>query len=129
MKLIKEISKNSDAKINYRSLHYITAICMVYYIAEAIQIAIDNNNLSGEGIKKAMYQKKNWVPKNLKGICLPSNWSDEDHRGIMDVPIYKVKVNSSTEKLAVEELMNKKIIELDKIDQITLPRRMEWRGY
>ena len=47
----------------------------------------------------------------------------------MDVPIYKVKVNGSTENLNVNELMSKKIIELIKIDQITLPRRPEWRGY
>ena len=39
----------------------------------------------------------------------------------MDVPIYKVKVNGSTENLNVNELMSKKIIELIKIDQITLP--------
>ena len=129
MELIKEISMSADENINYRSLHYITAICMVYYIAEAIQMAIEDNNLSGEGIKLAMYKKKNWVPKGLKGICLPSTWTNEDHRGIMDVPIYRVNVTSSTEKLSVEELMNNNIIKLNKIDQITLPRRMEWRGY
>jgi len=47
----------------------------------------------------------------------------------MDVPIYKVKVNGTTEKLSVDELMSNKIIELVKVDQITLPRRPEWRGY
>merc|ERR1712023_372592 len=129
MELINEISMSADEDINYRSLHYITAICMVYYIAEAIQMAIEDNNLSGEGIKLAMYKKKNWVPKGLKGVCLPSTWTNEDHRGIMDVPIYRVNVTSSTEKLSVEELMNNNIIKLNKIDQITLPRRMEWRGY
>ena len=76
-----------------------------------------------------MYKKKNWVPKGLEGICLPSTWTDEDHRGLMTVPIYKVKVNSSTSNFSVEELMINKIIQLNKIDKITLPRRMEWRGY
>jgi hypothetical protein len=47
----------------------------------------------------------------------------------MEVPIYKVKVNGNTEKINVEELMNKKVIELVKVDQVTLPRRPEWRGY
>ena len=129
IKLIKEISKSADKNVNYRSLHYITAVCMVYYIAEAIQMAIEDNNFSGEGIKAAMYKKKNWVPKGLEGICLPSTWTDQDHRGLMTVPIYKVNVNSSTNNFSVEELMINKIIQLKKIDKITLPRRMEWRGY
>ena len=47
----------------------------------------------------------------------------------MTVPIYKVNVNSSTSNFSVEELMINKIIQLKKIDKITLPRRMEWRGY
>ena len=47
----------------------------------------------------------------------------------MEVPIYRVKVNGSTEKKKVDELMREKIIELVKEDQIELPRRPEWRGY
>ena len=45
MELIKEISMSADENINYGSLHYITAICMVYYIAEAIQMMVEDNNL------------------------------------------------------------------------------------
>ena len=47
----------------------------------------------------------------------------------MQVPIYKVKVNGLTSKKSVDELMNTKVIELLKEDEITLPRRPEWRGY
>ena len=101
----------------------------MFYIAEAMEIAMNNNDFSGEGIKKAMYKKENWVPNGLQGVCLPSTWKEDDHRGLMEVPIYKVKVNGITEKIDVDQLMSRKIIELVKVDQITLPRRPEWRGY
>ena len=92
-------------------------------------MAIEDNNFNGKGIKNSMYKKKDWVPSGLEGVCLPSTWKKDDHRGLMEVPIYQVKVNSSTEKVSVEELMNNKTIELVKVDQISLERRMEWRGY
>ena len=129
MEVVKKISMLSDKKKLYRSVHYIAAICTVYYIAEALQMAIEDNNFNGKGIKNSMYKKKDWVPSGLEGVCLPSTWKKDDHRGLMEVPIYQVKVNSSTEKVSVEELMNNKTIELVKVDQISLERRMEWRGY
>ena len=129
MDLIREVSEVSGKKDRYRSVHYISAVCTMFYIAEAMELAMSNDDFSGEGIKKAMYEKENWIPKGLDGVCLPSTWKEDDHRGIMDVTIYKVKVNGNTEKINVEELMNKKIIELVKVDQVTLPRRPEWRGY
>ena len=39
-----------------------------------------------------MYKKKKLGSQRIKGICLPSTWTNEDHRGIMDVPIYRVNV-------------------------------------
>ena len=50
-----------------------------------------------------MYEKENWVPEGLEGVCLPATWKSDDHRGLMEVPIYRVVVNSSTEKLKVED--------------------------
>ena len=129
MELLKEVAKYSGKKDSYKSVHYISAVCTMFYMAEAMELAIESENFSGEGIKKAMYQKENWVPRGLEGVCLPSTWKEDDHRGLMDVPIFKVKVNGSTEKKNVNELMKNKVIELIKIDQITLPRRPEWRGY
>ncbi len=129
MELLKEVAKYSGKKDSYKSVHYISAVCTMFYMAEAMELAMESENFSGEGIKKAMYQKENWVPKGLEGVCLPSTWKEDDHRGLMDVPIFKVKVNGSTEKKNVNELMKNKVIELIKIDQITLPRRPEWRGY
>ena len=129
MDLLKEVAKYSGKKDSYKSVHYISAVCTMFYMAEAMELAMESENFSGEGIKKAMYQKENWVPKGLEGVCLPSTWKEDDHRGLMDVPIFKVKVNGSTEKKNVNELMKNKVIELIKVDQITLPRRPEWRGY
>ena len=85
--------------------------------------------LSGESIRNAMYKNENWAPEELKGVCLPSTWKNDDHRGLMEVPIYMVKVNGPTDKKSVDQLMKEKIIQLVKEDQISLPRRPEWRGY
>tara|TARA_B100000963_G_scaffold111984_1_gene97494 strand:- start:5509 stop:6795 length:1287 start_codon:yes stop_codon:yes gene_type:complete len=129
MKLVKDIASNSNSKDGYISVHYVSAVCQAFYATESMKIAQNNGDFSGEGIKNAMYEKENWVPEGLEGVCLPATWKSDDHRGLMEVPIYRVVVNSSTEKLKVEELMKKKIIQLKKIDQIKLPRRPEWRGY
>jgi len=129
MKLVKEISSISNEKKSYRTVHYISGICSAFYMKEAMDLAMKSGNFSGEAIRDAMYVKENWVPKGLEGICLPSSWKKDDHRGLMEIPIYRVKVNGSTEKKKVDELMKKGVIELIKEDQIKLPRRPEWRGY
>jgi branched-chain amino acid transport system substrate-binding protein len=129
MDLIKKVSEFSGVKNSYKSVHYISAICTMFYIAEAMEQAMSDDDFNGEGIRNAMYKKEKWVPKGLEDVCLPSTWKEDDHRGLMEVPIYKVKVNGNTEELNINELMSKKIIELVKVDQITLPRRQEWRGY
>ena len=93
-----------------------------------------NNNLSQEKafnviLKPIVTEKSTILSENNQIVFLVNiNSNKIDIKKSIEL-IYKVKVNSSTEKLTVEELMNNKIIELDKIDQITLPRRMEWRGY
>ncbi len=129
MKTLKSISVMSGSEDTYRPVHYIAAICSVFYMKEAMEIALSNGEITGESLKQAMYKRKNWVPKGLEGVCLPSTWSEDDHRGLMMVPIYRVKVNGSTEKMKVKELMETKTIELIKEKNINLPRRSEWRGY
>ena len=129
MELIRNISSMSGKQDQYRSVHYISAICSTFYIVEAMETAIAEGKLDGEGIRNAMYKKDNWIPKGLSGVCLPSTWKNDDHRGLMEVPIYMVKVNGATEKKNVDQLMKEKVIQLVKEDQITVPRRPEWRGY
>ena len=72
MNLIKKVSKFSGKKNSYKSVHYISAVCTMFYIAEAIEQSA-KDNFSGEGIKRAMYKEK-WIPENLDGVCLPSTW-------------------------------------------------------
>ncbi len=129
MRLVKKVSLVSRKKEGYRTVHYLAGICSAFYMKEAMEIALQNGNFSGEGIRNAMYARENWVPKGLKGVCLPSTWKEDDHRGLMEVPIYRVKVNGPTGKLDIQQLTSKKIIELVKVDQMALPRRPEWRGY
>ena len=129
MELIKNISSMSGKKDQYRSVHYISAVCSMFYIVEAMKIAMAEGELNGENIRNAMYKNENWIPEGLKDVCLPSTWKSDDHRGLMEVPIYMVKVNGKTDKKGVDQLMKEKTIKLVKEDQITLPRRPEWRGY
>ena len=129
MDIIKKISAVSGKEDIYRSVHYIAAVCTMLYMAEAMEMAMNEGNFTGENIRNAMYKKEGWVPKGSEGVCLPSTWKNDDHRGLMQVPIYKVKVNGLTDKKSVDELMSTKVIELLKEDEITLPRRPEWRGY
>ena len=58
MELLKEVAKYSGKKDSYKSVHYISAVCTMFYMAEAMELAMNSENFSGEGIKKAMYQKK-----------------------------------------------------------------------
>ena len=39
---------------------------------------MESENFSGEGIKKAMYQKENWVPKGLEESVFHT-WKEDDH--------------------------------------------------
>ena len=129
MATVKKISEISGDKKAYRSVHYIAGICSALYMKEAMEIANKKGELTGESIRNAMYSKKDWVPTGMDGVCLPSTWKQDDHRGLMEVPIYRVKVNGPTDKKKVGDLMAEKVIELIKEDQIVLPRRPEWRGY
>ena len=74
-----------------------------------------NGDLTGKNIRDGMYQRKDWVPAGLEGVCTPSTWTNEDHRGLTQVTI-----NSGSMK------DGKAIIE--KIATIDLPRRDDWLG-
>lgn len=128
MKLVQEISKAADPNVTYRSLHYIVGICTSYYLKEALEWAQKNGGVDGPNIKKAFYQKKNWVPAGLEGVCMPATWTDTDHRPTTTVQIYKTSVTGSTEG-ELADLMNKGVIKLSKAATIELPRKAEWLGW
>ena len=113
MKLVKEIAGDAE----FRSHHYIRGICSVFYMKEAMEWALENEGeITGSGIKRGMYARTDWVPKGLEGVCLPSTWSETDHRGTMRVFVYHGK-NSGGE------------VTISQVGDTTLPRRAEWLGY
>lgn len=117
MKLVHEISKNSDKSgEKERTHHYMRGVCSVFFMKEAMVWAKDNGGITGENIKKGMYATKDWVPAGLEGVCLPATWTAEDHRGINKVNIYKANYNGGD-------------IKIERVSQVTLERREDWLGY
>ncbi len=112
MALVKEIAGDDEP----RTHHYIRGICSAYYMKEAMEWAKANGGITGENIKQGMYAKEDWVPKGLEGVCSPSTWTVEDHRGTMTSFIYRG---------AWED--GKPVIH--KVAETTLPRREDWLGY
>lgn len=116
MTLVREISKMSDPTGNeYRPVHYMRAVCSVFYMKEAMQIAQKAGKVTGEAVKKAMYQKKDWVPAGLEGVCLPSTWSPDDHRGTTEVMVYQAATKGGK-------------TDMKKVYTANIPRNPEWLG-
>jgi branched-chain amino acid transport system substrate-binding protein len=129
MTLLREVSKMSDPSgQGYRPIHYLAGVCTAYYMAEAIEWADKNGGATGARIRDGFYQKANWVPKGLDGVCRPSTWTKDDHRPTMEVPIYRAVVNGPTDA-PVAELVSKGVLKLEKLGVQTLPRKPEWLGW
>ncbi len=116
MALVKEIVAQGDGIGEERPTHhYIRGICSAFFMKEAMEWAKDNGGITGENIKKGMYAKQDWVPQGMEGVCLPSTWTPDDHRGQMTVAINK---GSYTDGEVV----------IERIAETTLPRRDDWLG-
>ena len=84
MALVKTILENGGGQVGDRPTHhYLRGVCAAYYMKEAMEWAKANGGITGKGIRDGMYQKSEWVPEGLEGVCLPSTWTPEDHRGLM----------------------------------------------
>ena len=128
MYTVREISKMSDPSgRTYRPVHYMRGICSIFYLKEAMEWADKNGGLSGPNIKKAMYQKTDWVPTGLEGVCSPATWTAEDHRGVTRVLIYRGHVSGPTDA-DVPTLIETGTIALEHVQSIDIPRRPEWLG-
>ncbi|MBV5335872.1 ABC transporter substrate-binding protein, partial [bacterium] len=117
MALVKEISKLSDpAGTEARPVHYMRGVCVAFYMKEAMDVAATMpGGVVGPNVKKAMYQKKDWVPVGLEGVCQPSTWTDKDHRGSTEVYVYKASVKGTD-------------VAMTKVFDAAVPRRPEWLG-
>src|SRR3979490_905649 len=129
MKTVMEISKMSDppGKV-YRPVHYIAGVCSALYLKEALDWAAKNGGVTGENVAKGFYQKKDWVPAGMEGVCNPSTWTEKDHRPRMNVDIYRSKISGATDA-DINDLMAKGTIKLEKVKAVELPRRPEWFGW
>lgn len=118
MKTVRDISKISDATgQEYRPVHYIRGICSAFFMKEAMETAAKmDGGVTGPNIKKAMYTKKDWVPAGLEGVCLPSNWKEDDHRGTTKVMVYQAEAKGGT-------------FSMKKVYTADVPRRPEWLGW
>jgi branched-chain amino acid transport system substrate-binding protein len=129
MATVKAISKISDPNGTiYRPVHYLAGICSAYYMIEAMEWASTHGGVKGPNIQKAMTQRKDWVPVGLEGVCMPSTWTEADHRGMNEVPLYRVVVTGDT-SAPTEELVKNGTIKLEKVASITVPRKPEWLGW
>lgn len=117
MKTVREISKVSDPSGNqYRAVHYMRGICSVYYMRDAMVAAGKAGGISGPNIKQAMEQMKDHVPAELEGVCIPSTWTPEDHRGTTKVFIYQANSKGGEQSIA-------------KIGEAEIERKAEWLGW
>ena len=121
MALVRTIVENGGGEVGERPTHhYIRGVCAAYYMKEAMEWAKANGGITGENIRAGMYAKSaenpdGWVPAGLEGVCSPSTWTDEDHRGLMTVT-----VNRGT-------YMDGKAV-IKTVTQTELPRREDWLG-
>lgn len=95
--------------------HYVRGICSAFYMKEAMEWAKENGGITGANIKNGMYAKKDWVPAGLEGVCLPSTWTETDHRGLMTVAINRGSFENGK-------------INIERISETVLPRRDDWLG-
>ncbi|MBN8979819.1 MAG: ABC transporter substrate-binding protein [Rhizobiales bacterium] len=129
MKMVQDISKMSDAAgTAYRPVHYVAGVCTALYMKEAVEWAAKNGGATGENVKKGFYQKKDWVPAGMEGVCNPSTWTETDHRPTTKVDIYRMKVSGATDA-SVADLVKAGTIKLEKVKTIDLPRKAEWLGW
>ena len=117
MKLVHKVSLQSDKSgKKQRTHHYVRGVCSAFYMKEAMEWAKKNGGITGANIKRGMYAVKDWEPKGLEGACMPATWTNEDHRGINTVNIYKGNYVDGE-------------VKIDKVSEVTLERRDDWLGY
>ena len=116
MALVQEIVNNGDGMGDLTPTHhYIRGVCSAFYMKEAMEWAKANGGITGENIRNGYYARTDWVPAGLEGVCLPSTWTPEDHRGLMTVAINRGDVIDGE-------------VQIERIAETTLPRRDEWLG-
>jgi len=116
MATVREISKMSDPDgTEGRRLHYMRGVCSVFYMKDAMVWADENGGITGPNIKAGMEQMREHVPAGLEGVCLPSTWTETDHRGTTTVLVYRGQVAGDQR-------------DMEHVATIEIERRPEWLG-
>lgn len=131
MAQVQAISRVSDASgTAYRPVHYLAGICSAMLMVEAMEHAArDGGQVSGERIREGFYARNNWVPRGFEGVCNPSNFAPDDHRGTLRVALYRSVVSGNTAQGTVGELMAAGTMRLEPVQVIELERRRDWLGW
>jgi branched-chain amino acid transport system substrate-binding protein len=131
MAAVREISRGSDpAGTAYRPVHYISGICSAMLMVEAMETAAEGGGqVTGERIRDGFYARQNWVPRGFEGVCNPSTFTNEDHRGTLRVALYRAVVSGDTSAGSVAELIRAGTMKVEPVTTVELPRRREWLGW
>jgi branched-chain amino acid transport system substrate-binding protein len=131
MSAVREISRTSDPSGNaYRPVHYLAGVCAAMLMVEAMETAAENRGqVTGERIRDGFYARQNWVPRGFEGVCVPSTFTAEDHRGTLRVALYRARVSGNTSQGSVSELMQNGTMKLEPVTTIQLDRRRDWLGW
>jgi len=130
MALVHDIAKAADPKVAYQPVHYIRGICAWYFMKEAMAWAAKNGGITGPNIKAGMYQKTDWVPAGLEGVCPKATWTAEDHRGITQVLVYQAIVEADPPADAsIGQLFADGTLGMRQVFETTIARRPEWLGW
>ncbi len=131
MATLRQISRISDASGNaYRPVHYMAGACAAMLMVEAMDTAsASGGELTGERIRNGFYARQDWVPKGFEGVCNPSTFTAEDHRGTLRVGLYRAVVSGDTSQGSVAELMQSGAMKLQPVTVVELPRTRETLGW
>ena len=116
MSLVRRIHANGEKTVENPTHHYIRGVCSVFYMKEAMEWAKAHGGLSGDNIRQGMYARSSWVPEGLEGVCIPSTWTPDDHRGTTAVTINRGWWENDE-------------VKIEPVETIQLSRREDWIGY
>ncbi len=128
---VRAISRLSDsAGTAYRPVHYVAGVCSAMLMVEAMEKAAEGGGaLNGERIREGFYARQNWVPRGFEGVCNPSNFAPDDHRGTLRVALYRAVVNGDTSQGNVAELVRAGTMRVEPVTTIELERKRDWLGW
>jgi len=131
MAQVRAVSRTSDTSGNaYRPVHYLAGVCAAMLMVEAMDTAAANGGqITGERIRDGFYARRDWVPTGFEGVCNPSTFTNQDHRGTMRVALYRAVVNGNTAQGSVDELMRAGTMRLEPVTTVELDRRRDWLGW